>query len=171
MNTALIEIVLAVVKEKYTSERVFYQEQLGFTEEEWSCFKRGEQQLHYPQFKIISALFTDYEWMLVQKMMRMSEVGLEKGQSAVVQYMNLKYQIARQWLQHGLATLEWHQMEGNDKSNAHRSNMMLLQVIADYGVWGYSDVLELRLPGVMRQQVEGDQRKLLEWFDDQMEQQ
>ena len=46
--------------------------------------------------------------------------------------------------------------------------MMILQVIADYHIWGYSDVLELRLPGIIRQQIEGDEIKLLEWFDDQL---
>ena len=34
---------------------------------------------------------------------------------------------------------------------------------------GHQDVLEVRLPGVMRQQLEKDEVKLLQYFDDEAE--
>ena len=47
--------------------------------------------------------------------------------------------------------------------------MTILQLIADYNFWGYNDIIEIRLPGVIRQQIETDEIKLLQWFDDESE--
>ena len=66
MNQALISIVLNAVKEKYVTEKAFYTDKLGISAQSWDRFKKGEQGLKYENVKILSTLFTDYEWMLVQ---------------------------------------------------------------------------------------------------------
>ena len=70
MNQALISIVLNAVKEKYVTEKAFYTDKLGISAQSWDRFKKGEQGLKYENVKILSTLFTDYEWMLVQKLVR-----------------------------------------------------------------------------------------------------
>lgn len=47
--------------------------------------------------------------------------------------------------------------------------MTILQLIADYNFWGYNDIIELRLPGVIRQQIETNEIKLLDWFESERE--
>lgn len=168
MNQALISIVLNAVKEKYVTEKAFYTDKLGISAQSWDRFKKGEQGLKYKNVKILSTLFTDYEWMLVQKVVRNAERLSDVMANPVKEYQYLKYQIARRWIHQGMARMEWHHSEPNEESSSRKSNMMILQVIADYHIWGYSDVLELRLPGIIRQQIEGDEIKLLEWFDDQL---
>ncbi len=106
--------------------------------------------------------------MLVQKVVRNAERLSDVMANPVKEYQYLKYQIARRWIHQGMARMEWHHSEPNEESSNRKSNMMILQVIADYHIWGYSDVLELRLPGIIRQQIEGDEIKLLEWFDNQL---
>lgn len=74
MNPALIQIVVSVIKEKYVSEKAFYSEKLGISPQSWDRWKKGEQGLKYENIKILSTLFTDYEWMLVQKVVRNAEI-------------------------------------------------------------------------------------------------
>ncbi|MDO4432885.1 MAG: hypothetical protein Q4B80_06150 [Aerococcaceae bacterium] len=168
MNQAIIALVVHAIQEKYMSEKSFYAEKLGITPQSWDRWKKGEQGLKYENMKVLSTLFTDYEWMLVQKVVRNAELMSDVMANPVKEYMFLKYQIAKHWVHHGLARFEWHHSELNEKDSTRKSNMMILQVIADYQLWGYSDIIELRLPGVIRQQIETSEIKLLEWFDDQL---
>ncbi|WP_124058531.1 hypothetical protein [Vaginisenegalia massiliensis] len=169
MNPALIAIVLNAIREKYVSEKAFYADKLGISPQSWDRWKKGEQGLKYDNIKILSTLFTDYEWMLVQKVIRNAEIMPDIMEDPVKEYMYLKYQIAKTWVHHGLVKLDWHHSETNTKDSPRKSNMTILQLKTDYNFWGYNDIIELRLPGVIRQQVEGDQIKLLQWFDDESE--
>ena len=170
MNQALIALVVNAIQEKYVSEKSFYSDKLGISPQSWDRWKKGEQGLKYENVKVLSTLFTDYEWMLVQKVVRNAEMMAEVMAEPVKEFMFLKYQIAKHWVHHGMARLEWHHSEANDKDSTRKSNMMILHLIADYNLWGYSDIIELRLPGVIRQQVEADEVKLLQWFDHQLNQ-
>lgn len=163
MSPTLIQIVVYAIKEKFQTEKAFYSEKLGISPQSWDRWKKGEQGLKFENFQILSTLFTDYEWMLVQKVVRNADIIPEVAANPVGEYLYLKYQIAKTWVNHGLVRLEWHQSETPN----HEQNTMILQLVADYQLWGYSDVIEIRLPGVLRQQIESDQVKLLEWFNDQ----
>lgn len=168
MNPALIEIVLQAISEKYVTEKAFYSEKLGISPQSWDRWKKGEQGLKYDNIQILSTLFTDYEWMLVQKVVRATEISALVT-NPVKEYIFLKYQIARKWVNNGIARLEWHQTDENEKASIRKSNMVILQLIVDYDLWGYSDIIELRLPGVIRQQIGHDEVKLLQWFENESE--
>lgn len=163
MSPSLVQIVIHAIREKYQTEKAFYAEKLGISPQSWDRWKKGEQGLKFENIQIISTLFTDYEWMLVQKVVRNAEIISDVATNPVGEYLYLKYQIAKTWVNHGMVRLEWHQSENPDS----QQNTMILQLIADYQFWGYNDIIEIRLPGVLRQQIETDQVKLLQWFDDQ----
>ena len=163
MSPVLVDIVVYTVREKYQTEKAFYSEKLGISPQSWDRWKKGEQGLKFENIQIISTLFTDYEWMLVQKVVRNAEIISEIKLNPVGEYLYLKYQIAKTWVNHGMVRMEWHQSE----SKSHQANTMILQLIADYNFWGYNDIIEIRLPGVVRSQIEADEVKLLQWFDDQ----
>ncbi|UUX33820.1 hypothetical protein [Fundicoccus culcitae] len=169
MNSALIQIVVSVIKEKYVSEKAFYAEKLQISPQSWDRWKKGEQGLKYDNIKIISTLFTDYEWMLVQKVVRNAEIMPEVMSDPVTEYKYLKYQIAKTWVNHGMVRLEWHHSDLNEEESNRKSNMTILQLIAEYNFWGYNDIIEIRLPGILRQQIAYDEVKLLQWFDDESE--
>lgn len=168
MSPALVAIVVHVIREKFESEKAFYAEKLGISSQSWDRWKKGEQGLKYENMQVLSTLFTDYEWMLVQKVVRNAEILPDVMSDPVTEYLHLKYEIAKTWMNHGLVKLEWHHSEGSKNSNG-ATNTTLLHLIADYGFWGYNDIIEIRLPGVLRQQIETSQVKLLQWFDDQNE--
>ncbi|MBG9980814.1 hypothetical protein HZY91_07915 [Facklamia sp. DSM 111018] len=165
MNPALVQIVVYVIKEKYQSEKAFYHEKLGISPQSWDRWKKGEQGLKFENIQILSTLFTDYEWMLVQKVVRNAEIMPDVMANPVPEYLYLKYQIAKTWVNHGMVRLEWHHSE----SYSDKANTTILQLIAEYNFWGYNDIIEIRLPGILRQQIETDEVKLLQWFDDQSE--
>lgn len=165
MNPALVQIVVYVIKEKYQTEKAFYSEKLGISPQSWDRWKKGEQGLKFENMQIIATLFTDYEWMLVQKVVRNADIISDVLADPISEYLYLKYQIARTWVNHGLVNLEWHKSE----SQIEKRNITILQLVADYNFWGYNDIIEIRLPGVLRQQIETDEVKLLQWFDDQVE--
>lgn len=169
MSPALIAIVLSVIQEKYVSEKAFYSDQLGISPQSWDRWKKGEQGLKYDNIMILSTLFTDYEWMLVQKVVRNADIMSDVMAEPVKEFMYLKYQIAKTWVHHGMVRLEWHHSDPNEESSSRKSNMTILKLIADYNFWGYNDIIELRLPGVIRQQIEKDEVKLLQWFDAESE--
>lgn len=165
MDPALIQIVLHAIDEKYVSEKAFYSEKLGISPQSWDRWKKGEQGLKYENIQILSTLFTDYEWMLVQKVIRNYEIIPDVVSDPVKEFLYLKYQISRQWLHSGIGKVEWFQSDENEKFSTRKSNMVILHVKVDYNLWGYNDIIELRLPGVIRQQIGHDEVKLLQWFD------
>ncbi len=169
MNQTLVQLVLHAIQEKYVSEKAFYSDKLGISPQSWDRWKKGEQGFKYENMLILSTLFTDYEWMLVQKVVRNRDLMPDIINDPVKEFEFLKYQIARRWIHAGLAQINWYHSEENELDSTRRSNMMILQIQIDYGLWGYNDVIEIRLPGVIRQQIGHDQVKLLQWFDDESE--
>lgn len=168
MQQALVQIVVKVINEKYINEKAFYQDKLGISPQSWDRWKKGEQGLKYENIQILSTLFTDYEWMLVQKVVRNSDM-MPGMIDPVSEFFYLKYQIGKTWMQQGNARVEWDQTHENDQDSSRKSNMVILRVIADYYFWGYNDVIEFRLPGVIQQQIGHDAVKLLQWFNDESE--
>ena len=106
MNQALIAIVLHAIKEQYVSEKAFYSGQLGISSQSWDRWKKGEHGLRPDNMNIVSRLFTDYEWMLVQKVSRNADILPEVADNPVREYQFLKYQVAKKWLKTGLATID-----------------------------------------------------------------
>lgn len=169
MNNALVEIVVHTIKEKYVSEKAFYEDRLGISAQSWDRWKKGEQGLRYENIQIISTLFTDYEWMLVQKVARNAEFMSDVMANPLREYNFLKYQVAKRWVTENIARVEWRRTQENEEGSIRKSNAVILRLIVDYNFWGYSDIIEIRLPGVIQQQIGHDEVKLLQWMDDETE--
>lgn len=165
---ALAEIVVRTINEKYVSEKAFYSDQLGISAQSWDRWKKGLQGLKYENIQIISTLFTDYEWMLIQKVVRNADI-MPGMIEPVSEYAYLKYQIGKTWMNNGNARVEWAQTNENEENSLRKSNMVILKLIADYHFWGYNDIIEFRLPGVIQQQIGHDEVRLLQWFNDESE--
>ncbi|MGP6140481.1 MULTISPECIES: hypothetical protein [unclassified Jeotgalibaca] len=165
MNQALTAIVLHAIKEQYVSEKAFYSGQLGISSQSWDRWKKGEHGLRPDNMNIVSRLFTDYEWMLVQKVSRNADILPEVSENPVREYQFLKYQVAKKWLQTGLATITWKSSENHEHDEGHRKPATTtLRLEASYDFWSYKDILDLRLPSVIRYQIESQKVDLLEWM-------
>lgn len=170
MHEALVEIVLRAIKEQYVTEKAFYATQLGISPQSWDRWKKGQQGLKTENMAKISQLFTDYEWMLVQKVCRNATIISEVAENPVAEFMTMKYHVAKKWLKTGMADIDIKQTEDEKEPTAHRRlNLTTVSIELSYDFWSYKDRIELHLPGVVQQQIEMEKQDLLEWFNQNVE--
>lgn len=170
MQEALIQIVLHTIKEKYMSEKAFYSTQLDITPQNWDRWKNGELNLRPNNMQAIINLFTDYEWMLVQKVIRNATFFPEVEANPIGEYAAIKFHVAKKWVNSGNAELEFQTENEEESDEQHRKlTGTVLRIEMNYDFWSYKDRIELRLPGVIQQQIETEKQDLLEWFKENME--
>ena len=169
MNETLVEIVLQAVKEQFTSEKAFYTSRLGISAQSWDRWKKGNQGLKAENMDKLAALFTDYEWMLVQKVCRNSLLIPEVRVNPVAEYMNMKYYVAKKWLKAGIGSVEFLSEFPEEESKERKTNQTILRIQANYDFWSYADRIELRLPGIIQEQIEVEKRDLLELLEEHVE--
>ena len=165
MHDVYIELILSGVQEKYTTESFFYETVLGISEEKWERWKQGETVLAPEETQKIKNLFSDYEWMLLQKVLRQTIIYPEKRGVAVRDYRRMKTEIAKKWLNIGLGTVE---MSQGKEENSPRPYLNM-QVRIDYNTWGFDDILTFRLPATLQQQLQSEQVVLLDWVNENLE--
>lgn len=170
MHESLVQIVLQALKEQYTSEKAFYTSQLGISPQSWDRWKKGQQGLKSENMKKVAALFTDYEWMMVQKVCRNALLITEVRMNPVSEYMNMKYFVAKKWLSAGIATIGFQKdFTEEEEANGRKTNQTILRIETHYDFWSYTDRIELRLPGIVQQQIQTEKQDLLEWFGQHVE--
>ena len=85
MHEAFVLIVVNAVRERYVSEKAFYTEELGISGQSWTRWKNGERGLKAENLQKIARLFTDYEWMLANKVARNADVLPEVASDPVAE--------------------------------------------------------------------------------------
>lgn len=98
MNKELIAIIVDEVRRNYRTESDFYTKTLGITQQSWNRWKRGERGLKEENMSLIRALFTPYEWMLVNKVASdMSMYPSNFSTEPFQVYTEAKRSIAKEW--------------------------------------------------------------------------
>ncbi|MDR0922002.1 MAG: hypothetical protein LBM95_06445 [Lactobacillales bacterium] len=161
MEQAFIDLVVYRVIEKFQMEEEFYGKQLGLTEEDWEKWKRGHLLLSDEAIQQIVLLFSDYEWMLVQKVILQTKIIPEKLYTAVADYQKMSATIAKKWLTTDIATIEI--VEKLQEENK-LDKMIEVRIIMSYDSWGYSDILTFFFPAVDRNKVAGSRRELIQFM-------
>ena len=151
MHEAFVLIVVNAVRERYVSEKAFYTEELGISGQSWTRWKNGERGLKAENLQKIARLFTDYEWMLANKVARNADVLPEVASDPVAEYLRLKVAIASRWIR--------------------QENVTILRVATTYGHWSYQDIIEIRVVGITHKQIGTKKQELLEWMKDEKAQQ
>ena len=165
MHDVYIELILSAVYEQYGTEPLFYENNLGISSEQWENWKQGMGSLAPEENQKVKNLFSDYEWMLLQKILRQTIIYPEKRGVAVSEYRKMKTAIARKWLNIGLGTVEMIQSKEENSS----SQYLNLRVGIAYDEWGFDDILTFRLPAYIQQQLENEQVALLDWVNENLE--
>lgn len=170
MQEALIQIVLYTIKENFRTEKDFYSSQLSISQDNWERWKKGEVNLKPKDEQAMISLFTDYEWMLVQKVIRNATFFPEVEANPVDEYLGIKFHVAKKWVNSGSAELSFQQENENESNEQHhRKNSTILKIDMNYGFWSYKDRIGLSLPGIIQQQIETEKQDLLEWFKENIE--
>lgn len=165
MHAIYIELILSGIFEKYSSEAAFYKEQLNISEERWTNWKKGTMSLSPEESQKVKNIFSDYEWMLLQKILRQTIIYPEKRHIAVSEYKKLKIKIAQKWLNANCGVVEFQQLKEEDK----KDHFIDLRVSLQYDEWGFDDVLNFRLPAAIQHQVVSQKVALLDWVNEELE--
>lgn len=70
MHQVYIDLIMSVLLEQFETEKNFLDEYLLISPEQWQKWKDGEKNLPSEAMQKVKNLFTDYEWMLTQKILR-----------------------------------------------------------------------------------------------------
>ncbi|WP_461224494.1 hypothetical protein [Lacticaseibacillus suihuaensis] len=102
-------------------------------------------------------LFSDYEWMLANKV-AVQDQAAPAEQGVGWRYQNAKATIALAWLQAGAATAVTQSQSGT----AH------LEIRRGYGMRGLDDILDFAVPAPVAKKLETQKLDLLEWAQAQL---
>ncbi|WP_071131197.1 hypothetical protein [Enterococcus timonensis] len=167
MHQVLINIIVEAIIEQYRSEEYFYQEILGVDHASWQQFKAGTKALSEEKMQQVKNLFSDYEWMLVQKIIRQTIIFPERRNFAVAEYRRLKTTIAKHWLNNG-GVAELISKKTEDPLGKNSKGYIDLKVSLNYDQWGFDDILSFRLPAQIQQQLDGATVSLLAWVNENL---
>ncbi|MGX6961587.1 hypothetical protein [Vagococcus xieshaowenii] len=171
MHQSFVEIVVDRVKSQYVTEKMFYEDYLLINQEQWQSWKQGALTLSAENNQKIKLLFSDYEWMLIQKLIRQAGLFPEKRNYVVSEYKRLKSLIAQKWLQTDEAKIELITQKshiGRKKTTQNSSSRFEIRVSLEYGVWGMDDILIFHLPATIQQQIESSPIDLLDWVSENL---
>ena len=91
MHQVYIDLIMSVLLEQFETEKNFLDEYLLISPEQWQKWKDGEKNLPSEAMQKVKNLFTDYEWMLTQKILRQTIIFPEKRNVAVAEYKQSKH--------------------------------------------------------------------------------
>ena len=171
MHQAMVKIIIDQVLSQFENESRFYREYLEIDGKQWQGWKEGRIALEAEVMSKMKSLFSDYEWMLAQKIIHQTILFPEKRNYVVNEYKRVKVLIAKKWLQSGEATLELISQKTSLSKGLYvnqRKEMINLRVSMDYDAWGYDDILVFTLPAVIQQQIEESRVDLLEWVSENL---
>lgn len=125
---------------------------------------RANQAALLPQQRTqLRYLFTDYEWMLAQKL-AVLQATTPEAPSLAERFQQAKTVIAKAWLQSpNLTTNYVREPRGVDQVSVH------LQLRQDYGLHGLVDILDFVVPTTVAKQLQTKQLDLLTWADEHLD--
>ena len=171
MHQAIVNIMLDRIQEQFVSEKIFCDHFLDITIEEWQDWKKGSTALSSEKMQKLKSLFSDYEWMLIQKIARQTNLFPEKRNYVVAEYKRLKSIIAKEWIKTGMSKVELitEQSFSDSRLNTYpKKHIVTLRIFMSYGEWGYDDILEFCMPGIIQEQIAESKVDLLEWVDENL---
>lgn len=165
MHQMYVDIIIDAIIEQYESEEHFYTDYLQVEADNWENWKKGRMNLGSEEMQKIKNLFTDYEWMLTQKVLRQTILFPEKRNIAVSEYKRLKTMIAKKWLQSKAGVAE---LIPTKSFSEEEQGFIDLKVTISYGEWGFDDIVTFRLPSTLQPQLDGSRVELLDWVNENL---
>ncbi len=161
MHQAMVAIILSEIKLKFKNEENFCKNYLNISTEEWEHWKQGTGTLSQGVMQKVKGLFSDYEWMLVNKVGEQAMFFPEKRHYVVQEFRRLKTMIAKCWIKLPPCHVELITQSTTDAME----ETINLKVTMRYGEWGYDDILNFAMPAQLAKQIEGTNKGLLEWVN------
>lgn len=168
MKNVLQTIIVDEVKRHYRTEKDFYEGLLGITQQSWNRWKKGERGLKADNMDTLKlSLFTDYEWMLLNKVSsQMSVYPNNFKQAPFEQYLETKKVIAKEWAER--ASINVNSARNVDNPNNGRVMPgVRVTVNLEYGHW-IEDTLTFYTDQPSGR-IKAGKKSRLEWFNNNLD--
>jgi len=158
--TPFKEIVVSEINRYYKSEKAIYEDILAVSAMSWYRWKKGDHGFNKEGMDQIKAFFTEYEWMIVEKLSRnMAMRPQNVDNEPFEQYIQTKKNIAKHWAEE--ATMSVSTSRNVDGSDDRRVNPgVRLTVSMNYDGW--VDSITFYAPSGT--QIPAGKRNRYEWF-------
>lgn len=165
MKNILQEIVAKEVNRHYKFEKDFYEGVLGVKQPTWNRWKKGDRGLSDEKMNSVKALFTDYEWMLVNKVASdMQMYPSNFTQEPFETYVNVKRSIAKQWAEKAeISVNAAHNVDDANTGRIYPGTEVKVSIQYDNGLINSSDSLLLYTQESSGNIKSGKQNRL-KWF-------
>ncbi|WP_204123044.1 hypothetical protein [Lacticaseibacillus mingshuiensis] len=158
-DQTLVELAILTTQQQYGASSTYLTDTLYIPV---GAVLRGHAQLTAKQREKLRFLFTDYEWMLAQKIAVLAASDPDV-RNVAWRYQDAKLQIAKKWLTSPLlATSYSKQPRANGTVSVH------LQLRLQYGDHGLEDILDFVVSSQEAKQLQSDKLDLLTWTNQQI---
>lgn len=164
MNETMMKIILDEIALEFESEEAFCKYYLQCSYNDWVMWQKGQKSLPNEIMQKIKSLFSDYEWMLVQKVAEQSLFFPEKRNYAIFEFRRLKTLIAKKWIELPLCQVEL----VTNVSDHGTKDLVTLRISLKYGEWGYDDILNFPVPEKIFKQITYTPKGLIQWVDHEL---
>ncbi|WP_156404281.1 hypothetical protein [Lactobacillus selangorensis] len=154
MNHAIFaQIVRAVIRQRYHNLENFCQTHPEWTMDELLQKVPVDWHATPAQQQSVRRLFTDYEWMLVHKVIQRAKTLPEEEMRGAAIYQQAKALIAQTWLTAPYCKAQFQQ----------DTAQIYLRLSCSYAEWGLDDQLDFVVPAQIKRAIETHQLDLLTW--------
>ena len=166
MHNIFILIVIDFILEHYNSEKEFCEKYLKIDFKKWNMWKNSFIVLNNKILEKINNLFTDYEHMILKKVIKKILMLPERRNFAVYEYKRLKTIIAKKWLKSGIGNIKLIVYKKNNIFKKKKySNYFDLIVKVSYNEWGFDDIIKFRIYSNVLPKIEFSKLELLNWVN------
>jgi len=167
MENILQQIITDEINKTYVTEKVFYENKLHITQQSWNRWKRGDRGFSDDNTLILKSLFSDYEWMLVQKIVdefndKNETTSIDNYKTPYDYYLEIKKTVAEKWIKNG-ADVELIDEERNDNKN-ELGTKLIVKLFYDLDINQQEDKITFHLDNI-KGKLKNKKKKRKKWFN------
>jgi len=168
MDNVLQQIIIDEINKIYETEKNFYENKLNITQQSWNRWKRGDRGFSDDNTLILKSLFSDYEWMLIQKIVTEFKSNNETSiidnlESPYDYYLETKKTIAKEWIKHG-ADIELIDEKNDEDNKKELGTKLIVKLHYDLDTKQADDEITFHLNNI-KGKIKDKKKKRKKWFN------
>lgn len=169
MEKVLQQIITEEINKRYVTEKAFYEGKLNITQQSWNRWKRGDRGFSDDNTLILKSLFSDYEWMLVQKIVtELDQEGhdIEKDEPGTLlyaYYLDIKKDITKKWIKNG-AEIDLIAENFDDENKNELGKKVIVKLHYDLDIEQADDIITFHSKKI-KGKLKDKKKKRKKWFE------
>lgn len=167
MENVLQQIITDEINKRYVTEKAFYEGKLNITQQSWNRWKRGDRGFSGDNTLILKSLFSDYEWMLVQKIVAEldqegHDIEVDEPGTIYAHYLDIKKDIAQEWVKNG-AEIDLVEENSNDENKNALGIKVTVKLHYDLEIEQEDDIITFH-SNKIKGKIKDKKKKRKKWF-------